>query len=71
MCENKNYTDEEKQWLKENVNKYDIKELTYLFNEKFNSNRKINSIQLMTNRYGLRKTKTCDRIPFTKEEIEM
>lgn len=70
LCENKNYTDEEKQWLKENVNKYDIKELTYLFNEKFNSNRKINSIQLMTNRYDLRKTKTCDRIPFTKEEIE-
>lgn len=70
LCKSRDFTSEEKQWLKENVNKYDMKTLTDLFNDKFNSNRKINSIQLMTNRYGLRETKTFDYIPYNEEEIK-
>lgn len=70
IAKSNKFTEEEKNWLKENVNNYDMHTLTKLFNETFNSNRKVNSIQVATTTYGYRVAWKMDKKTLTQEEKE-
>lgn len=52
----KRLTNEEKEWLKENANKYYLKDLTDLFNSTFNANKDRKNMRLTLINNGIKKT---------------
>jgi len=63
-----NYTEEEKQFLKENINKYTYKELTSVFNRQFKANVAWGSIAKFCKKLGLNKTYYGHQHNFSTEE---
>jgi len=62
------YTEVEKQFLKENINKYTYKELTSVFNRQFKTNKAWGSIAKFCKKLGLNKTYYGHQHNFSAEE---